>query len=317
MKNICNEYNKWLLILPFVGVLSSCSNGDEFFKEERYKKEIYVVSDASQVFQAEYEMTKSDEAMKTLAFAVSGTNPIDRDVKIVVEKDEELLTEYNYNNYRDETDKYAHGLNEVDYILSSSSVTIKMGTEFKNQVGKLPITLKTSVLENLSVDSIYFIPFRIKEASPYEINEDKRNVLYRIYKKNQYASQRKNTFYNSIGYIGSAFFTSTKVVQPLSYNKIRVYVGGQVYSTSDTKETINKNAMIITVNEDNTVTMSPYSTEGGLKVTTLVPSDNPNDTSGSYGYRNVYNPDEQCFYLYYSYDIGNGEQIIREQMILE
>ncbi|MFR1329670.1 MAG: DUF1735 domain-containing protein [Bacteroides cellulosilyticus] len=183
MKNICNEYNKWLLILPFVGVLSSCSNGDEFFKEERYKKEIYVVSDASQVFQAEYEMTKSDEAMKTLAFAVSGTNPIDRDVNIVVEKDEELLTEYNYNNYRDETDKYAHGLNEVDYILSSSSVTIKMGTEFKNQVGKLPITLKTSVLENLSVDSIYFIPFRIKEASPYEINEDKRNVLYRIYKK--------------------------------------------------------------------------------------------------------------------------------------
>ena len=317
MKNICNEYNKWLLILPFVGVLSSCSNGDEFFKEERYKKEIYVVSDASQVFQAEYEMTKSDEAMKTLAFAVSGTNPIDRDVNIVVAKDEELLTEYNYNNYRDETDKYAHGLNEVDYILSSSSVTIKMGTEFKNQVGKLPITLKTSVLENLSVDSIYFIPFRIKEASPYEINEDKRNVLYRIYKKNQYASQRKNTFYNSIGYIGSAFFTSTKVVQPLSYNKIRVYVGGQVYSTSDTKETINKNAMIITVNEDNTVTMSPYSTEGGLKVTTLVPSDNPNDTSGSYGYRNVYNPDEQCFYLYYSYDIGNGEQIIREQMILE
>ena len=317
MKNICNEYNKWLLILPFVGVLSSCSNGDEVFKEERYKKEIYVVSDASQVFQAEYEMTKSDEAMKTLAFAVSGTNPIDRDVNIVVEKDEELLTEYNYNNYRDETDKYAHGLNEVDYILSSSSVTIKMGTEFKNQVGKLPITLKTSVLENLSVDSIYFIPFRIKEASPYEINEDKRNVLYRIYKKNQYASQRKNTFYNSIGYIGSAFFTSTKVVQPLSYNKIRVYVGGQVYSTSDTKETINKNAMIITVNEDNTVTMSPYSTEGGLKVTTLVPSDNPNDTSGSYGYRNVYNPDEQCFYLYYSYDIGNGEQIIREQMILE
>ena len=317
MKNICNEYNKWLLILPFVGVLSSCSNGDEFFKEERYKKEIYVVSDASQVFQAEYEMTKSDEAMKTLAFAVSGTNPIDRDVNIVVEKDEELLTEYNYNNYRDETDKYAHGLNEVDYILSSSSVTIKMGTEFKNQVGKLPITLKTSVLENWSVDSIYFIPFRIKEASPYEINEDKRNVLYRIYKKNQYASQRKNTFYNSIGYIGSAFFTSTKVVQPLSYNKIRVYVGGQVYSTSDTKETINKNAMIITVNEDNTVTMSPYSTEGGLKVTTLVPSDNPNDTSGSYGYRNVYNPDEQCFYLYYSYDIGNGEQIIREQMILE
>ena len=173
------------------------------------------------------------------------------------------------------------------------------------------------MLENLSVDSTYFIPFRIKEASPYEINEDKRNVLYRIYKKNQYASQRNNTYYNSIGYIGSAFFTSTKVVQPLSYNKIRVYVGSQVYSSSDTKATINKNAMIITVNEDNTVTMSPYSTEGGLKVTTLMPSDDPNDSSGSYGYRNVYNPDEQRFYLYYSYNAGGGEQIIREQMTLE
>lgn len=134
--------------------------------------------------------------------------------------------------------------------------------------------------------------------------------MYRIYKKNQYASQRNNTYYNSIGYIGSAFFTSTKVVQPLSYNKIRVYVGSQVYSTNDTQETINKNAMIITVNEDNTVTMSPYSAEGGLKVTTLMPSDDPNDSSGSYGYRNVYNPDEQRFYLYYSYNTGNGEQII-------
>ena len=206
---------------------------------------------------------------------------------------------------------------ETDYTLSSSSVTIKAGAELKDQIGKLPITLKTSVLENLSVDSTYFIPFRIKEASPYEINEDKRNVLYRIYKKNQYASQRNNTYYNSIGYIGSAFFTSTKVVQPLSYNKIRVYVGSQVYSSSDTKATINKNAMIITVNEDNTVTMSPYSTEGGLKVTTLMPSDDPNDSSGSYGYRNVYNPDEQRFYLYYSYNAGGGEQIIREQMTLE
>ena len=317
MKNICNEYNKWLLILPFIGILGSCSNGDEFFEEERYKKEIYVVSDVSQVFQAEYEMTKSDEAVKTLAFAVSGTNPRDRDVNIVVEKDEDLLTKYNYSNYMDETDKYAHGLKETDYTLSSSSVTIKAGAELKDQIGKLPITLKTSVLENLSVDSTYFIPFRIKEASPYEINEDKRNVLYRIYKKNQYASQRNNTYYNSIGYIGSAFFTSTKVVQPLSYNKIRVYVGSQVYSSSDTKATINKNAMIITVNEDNTVTMSPYSTEGGLKVTTLMPSDDPNDSSGSYGYRNVYNPDEQRFYLYYSYNAGGGEQIIREQMTLE
>ena len=113
MKNICNEYNKWLLILPFIGILGSCSNGDEFFEEERYKKEIYVVSDVSQVFQAEYEMTKSDEAVKTLAFAVSGTNPIDRDVNIVVEKDEDLLTKYNYSNYMDETDKYAHGLKEI------------------------------------------------------------------------------------------------------------------------------------------------------------------------------------------------------------
>lgn len=313
-----NQYKLGIVFLSLVGVWSGCSNGDEFFGEERYKKEIYIMSDDEQIFHAEYEMTEEEDLVKTLAFAVSGTNPIDSDVKIEVEKDENLLLTYNSNVYMDETDKYAREIKDTDYTMASSIVEIKRAQAFKDQVGKLPIALKKSILEKLSVDSTYFIPLRMKSATPYEMNENKNNVLYRVYKKNQYASQRTTTYYNSNGYIGASFFTSTKIVHPLSFSEVRVYVGNQVYTTNDSENTINTYAMIITVNSDKTVTLKPYSTEKDLKIEILPPADDPNDESGSYSYRNYYEPDEKCFYLYYSYAWGDGTPtIVRELMKLE
>ena len=183
------------------GSLVACSNGDEFFKDERYKKMIYAISDNEQIFHAEFELNNEEDIIGVQPFAVSGTNPIDQDVHLTIEKDPELLTEYNYNTYMDETDKYARELKDGDYSLLSSIVEIKAGVNPSYEVGKLQVKIKTSIIEKLSVDSAYFLSFRIKEATPYEINEEKRNVLFRIYKKNQYASQKTPTYYASSGFM--------------------------------------------------------------------------------------------------------------------
>ena len=144
------------------GSLVACSNGDEFFKDERYKKMIYAISDNEQIFHAEFELNNEEDIIGVQPFAVSGTNPIDQDVHLTIEKDPELLTEYNYNTYMDETDKYARELKDGDYSLLSSIVEIKAGVNPSYEVGKLQVKIKTSIIEKLSVDSAYFLSFPLK-----------------------------------------------------------------------------------------------------------------------------------------------------------
>lgn len=71
------------------GSLVACSNGDEFFKDERYKKMIYAISDNEQIFHAEFELNNEEDIIGVQPFAVSGTNPIDQDVHLTIEKDPE------------------------------------------------------------------------------------------------------------------------------------------------------------------------------------------------------------------------------------
>ncbi len=61
----------------------------------------------------------------------------------------------------------------------------------------------------------------------------------------------------------------SKIIMPLAYNKIRTYIAGQIYDANDTKETINKNSMVITVDADNQVLISAFDSENGLKVEML------------------------------------------------
>lgn len=309
-------HNVFMMALVWGG-LAACSNGDEYFKDERYKKMIYAISDNEQVFNAEFELTEQQEIIGVQPFAVSGTNPIEQDVHLTVEDDPDLLTEYNYSHYMDETDKYAHELKkDQDYSLPTTAVEIKAGVDPGYEVGKLQVKMKTSVLEGLSLDSIYFLTLRIKEANPYEINEEKRNVLFRVYKKNAYASQKNVTYYTSSGYMDdSPMASDSKIIMPLTYNKVRAYIAGKVYNANDTKETISKNAMVITVDADNNVKMSVYDPKSTLKVETLTPSDDPN--SGSYGYRNFYDPEEKKFFLYYRFDSGEGWKEVREVLKAE
>lgn len=306
-----------LLSIALTGVMTGCSNGDEYFADERYEKLVGIISDNDQIFHAVYDMTDADEFTKTLAIGVSGTNPIDKDVTINIEHDDDILSKYNYTKYMDETEKYAKEIPAGDYTIESYTIGISSSTDFHDQVAKLPIKIKASVFEQLSIDDVYFIPLRIESTSPYPVNPDKSNVLYQVYRKNKYASQKDDTYYNATGYIGSSYFTSEKRVQPLTSNTVRAYVGSKEFSSNDSKETIDASAMIITVNADNTVTMKPYSTDGGLKVTTLTPATDPADPSGSYSYGNRYDPEKKTFYLYYSYDTGSGESIVREQLVLE
>lgn len=144
------------------GSLVACSNGDEFFKDERYKKMIYAISDNEQIFHAEFELNNEEDIIGVQPFAVSGTNPIDQDVHLTIEKDPELLTEYNYNTYMDETDKYARELKDGDYSLLSSIVEIKAGVNPSYEVGKLQVKIRHRSLKNYPLTLLTFFRSALK-----------------------------------------------------------------------------------------------------------------------------------------------------------
>ena len=87
-----NTITKVVFVAVLAAGMYSCQNGDEFFAVERYEKMIYIISDKSNnIFDAEYELTGEDISMKTLPLAVSGSNPIDSDVHVMLEHDPEIL----------------------------------------------------------------------------------------------------------------------------------------------------------------------------------------------------------------------------------
>lgn len=294
----------------------SCQNGDEFFAVERYEKMIYIISDKSNnIFNAEYELTGEDVATKTLPLAVSGTNPIEFDVHATVEYDPDALINYNQTTFLENKSKYAWELDASKYEIPNYSVEIKAGANSSYEVGKLPVQIKEEALNKLSVDSTYFISLRIKDASPYPINDAKKNVLFRVMKKNMYASQKKDTYYTTEGYIDGAYFTSAKRVMPLTYNSIRAYVGAEVYSADNSEQVILKKSMKITVGADNKLTLTPFKAGNGLQIEMLTASSDP--AHETYPYKNIYNPEKKRFYLYYKYNIGSGWVESREMMTSE
>lgn len=312
-----NRYLKPLIIAVYVLSVIGCGKGEKFFEEERYQKMIFLNSDNNNIIHAEYVLSNESSASSELSLGVSGTNPIDKDETIEIEKNDKLFNPYNFNNFLEDVSKYARKLSDDQYQIASTTTSILSKTPSTSQIGLISIKLSEATLEKLSPDSTYFIPLGIKSTVQYPIIESKRYALYKIYKKNSYASQKVQTSYISSGTRNGAFMSLSKIVHPITFNSIRSYPGPLFYNRLDSYETIKRNAMKITVGVDNKVTLSPYWTgSGGLLIQMLTPSDDPNNPS--YYYRNEYKPVEKAFYLYYRYSINNGASydIVQEQLSL-
>lgn len=260
MKKILNIA---LVFLAFAGI-TGCNENDQF-EGELYKKVIYLLSDGNSAFQSVHELGK--ESVGYVSVCCGGTEHIKQDVTVILEPDDQILAHYNKINFDIEESKYAKELDPSRYNIPTYQTVLKANSE--DNYALLPITVNP---DGLSPDSIYMIPLRIKSISNYEINPDKQQVLYQVVLKNRYATMESTTYYQtsgteirhtSIGDQASGTAT-TRLVAPISKNQVRIFAGTHTYNpTSVTKEEINKYGMILTINEDNSITITPY---GSLEV---------------------------------------------------
>jgi hypothetical protein len=108
----------------------------------------------------------------------------------------------------------------------------------------------------LSPDSVYFISLKVDEYSTYEVNPKKSDVLYRVLIKNKYATQASTTNYTLRAIRDGVNMMGVKQMHPISSNQVRIMAGADAFQAD--VATINKNCIILTVDADNKVSITPF-----------------------------------------------------------
>lgn len=275
---------------------SGC-NTDSIYQEEQYKTLVYLLCGSDNVFATSYTLNE-DEPVRYVSIGCGGSNSNEQDITVTLEPYTEMLDKYNSLNYNYQSE-YAKLLPADRYEIESYSVTLPAKSNY--HYARLPIKVRPL---GLSPDSLYFIPLRIKSVSRYDVNEEKRDVLFRVAIENDYAEQLVPTYYVKSGSMTDPItvLSGTKLVQPLEKDKVRMFVGNEIYGSTTTVEDIERLSIVVQINEDNSLTITPY---GSMEVEML---DNVN------GY-NRYVPDlvqgtskQRVFYLNYRFRLkqSNG-----------
>jgi len=258
----CSVWNK--MLVEFVGVVALCfvcltaCDNEKIYQEEQYKKFIYLLSGSENVYTESYTLNET-ESVRYFSIGCGGSKPNEEEITVTFAPDRVLLEKYNLNNFDVDESKYARLLPADRYEISSYTVTIPANPV--DQYVKVPIKVRPL---GLSPDTIYFVPLAIQSVSRYEVNEDKYNMLYRVTIENEYARQKVVTYYTKNGTEtnqtnnSASLMSGAKIVQPLTRDQVRMFAGNFTQSQLTTIADIEKYAIIVQVNADNTIDITPY-----------------------------------------------------------
>jgi len=281
--------------------ISSCNDRD-VYEQEQYKKVLALVSsDDYNIFNRVHDLSEP-ETIGYAAVSCGGTTPTTQALNLTLALDREAFDRYNRTNFDVDTARFARLLPESMYDIDSYQINIPAG----ERLGKTPIRVRP---EGLSPDSTYFIPLKIDKWSDYEINPEKSNVLYRVMLKNRYATQETNTVYTMRAYRGATQLPGSKLMQPLSRNKVRTMPGNLAFQSD--VATINKWAIVLEIGADNSVKITPWK---DVSVTQI---------DGDPDYPNIFRIDDTgyrkylIFRLRYDYKDGSTTYQMKEELSLE
>ncbi|WP_080904454.1 BT_3044 domain-containing protein [Parabacteroides sp. Marseille-P3160] len=292
-----------LVAILLLGVIAC--NDDEVFEKEQYKNVFALISESDNVSRKFHKL--GEESTGYVAASLGGTDPTTKDIIVSLVEDESLIDDFNKTNYDVDVSKYVRPMPKSKYDIASYQFSIPAG----EISGRLPIKIRP---DGLSPDSAYFIALRVDSYSSYEVNPDKSYTLYRIRIKNGWAQGDGTTIYTMRGKlkIGSASeieMPGTKVMHPLTKNRVRIMAGNETYESNIS--VFNKSAIILEIGDDNKVTIYPYK---NIEVTQI---DGDKDFPNIFkieddGYRTY-----KTFLLRYNYKIGNTSYEMKEELRLE
>jgi hypothetical protein len=292
--------NIWIILFLLIGT-TSC-NEDEVFEREQYKKVFALISsDGYNIFNVVHDMEET-ESVGYVAVSCGGTTSIEKDININMVWSKEPFDRYNKGNYDVDVEKYAQLVPEDKYDIDDYRITVPAG----ERSGRMGIRVRP---EGLSPDSVYFIPLKIDKYSDYEVNPNKSDILYRVFIKNRYATQETLTNYNLRGVLNGTNTLGIKPMHPISRNRVRIMAGNEMFESN--VEVLNRAAIILEIDEDNNVHISPYK---DINVTQV---------NGDPDFPNTFRIEDdgystyKTFLLCYNFVIGSTNYTMREELRLE
>jgi hypothetical protein len=291
-----------VLIMTLAGVMICSCDRDELFEREQYKKVFALLSDDEfNIFAEEHDLA-SDESQGFVSAVCGGSLPTEKDINITIAEDEKLLLQYNMSNYDVNESEYAHLLPKDKYSIANYGITIPAG----ERNGLMSIKVR---VDGLSPDSTYFIPLRVDKFTAYEVNPNKSNVLYRVFMKNYYATNKSETIYSYRSKIDGVNRMGDKQVFPVRGNSVRTMAGDIAFEP--TVDVINAGAILLTVDENDSVRIDSWK---DIEVTQI--NDDPEYPNIFYIHDDGYNT-YKVFLLRYDYFYDGVTYQIQEELRLE
>jgi hypothetical protein len=290
---------QWVLFTVLALIFSACNN-DEVFEKEQYKNVFALISGSGNVSSKYHPL--GSETVGYIAASLGGTNPTTKDIKVKLVEEPDFIDEYNKINYDVDKTKYVLALPQENYSIDSYEFTIHAG-EIN---GRLPIRIRP---DGLSPDRKYAFALKVESYSAYEVNPQKNYIIYNVEIKNRWAEGGGRTSYNmnaKLSEIGATYelqMPGTKVMQPISKNQVRILAGNE--------KDINKFAILLTIDDDNKITISSYK---NIEVTQR---DNDSFYSNTFFVEDDGFNTYKTFRLKYEYKSGDKTYEVREELRLQ
>lgn len=283
---------RYITILALLLGVASCKD-NEVFEKEMYKNEVSLISSENHnVFQEVVHMT-GEEIIGYVAASAGGTLAPAKDLVVGLEEDAEPLKEYNWANFDAAEELYAKLLPQDKYEIMDDKVVIKAG----ERTGRTMIKLRP---EGLSPDSTYFIGLKVVDKSGVEINPQKSTMLYQVSFQNDYASQVNSSMYMMTGVKDDVIpVAANKKLFPLTHNSVRLTAGNELFEPK--LANIDKNSMILEIDDSNRVTIKPY------KTIHVVQLDNDPKYPNIFQVEESFGKKTNVFLISYQYSVDGGK----------
>lgn len=258
---------KLVFVSLFALAFAACDSYD--FEQEQYKNEINLLSNSDLIYDRQVSSLQPDGDTIYLVAGLSGSQLSNSSFKVGVKEADSLFKAYNRSNFDIDTARFAKILPDECFTFPEMEKQIPSG---QSQV-KFPIYLKN--LDKISPDTVYFLNYKIDSLKTDAYNPRKKEVLLRIFKMNEFATTKTNTFYN---YTSSYIYTltmnpgapkrptSSNQVFPLAHNSVRMLAGDENFGDyKNALNNINRMSITVTVGEKTaanplarSVTITPY-----------------------------------------------------------
>ena len=274
-----------LVFVSLVGFACGACNSYDF-EQEQCRNEINLLSNSDMVYDRQVSKLQPGGDTIYLVAGLSGSQLSNKAFNVALKEADSLFNAYNKSNFDIETHRYARFLPEACFSFPDLQMQIPAG---QSQV-RFPIYLNN--LDKLSPDSIYFLNYKIDSLKTDAYNPKKKEVLLRIFKQNEFATTKTNTFYNyTSSYITTLSQnpgtprrpTSSNQVFPLGIDSVRMLAGDENFGDyKNALNNINRMSIKVIVGEKTPenplarfVTVEPYRT---IDVVQLPPSETYNNT---------------------------------------